>query len=335
MRTIDADAHVVEGPHSWAFMTGADGAFVPEIILRDGREYWRIDGRMFPKDTNIGADTKAEARDMRDVAARLKHMDELGIDIQVLYPTIFLRPYTRNAAVERALCRGYNTWLAEIWKQGGGRLRWVAMAPFLDMASVGDELARAKDNGACGVFMRALETDRRLTDPYFYPLFERAGELDLAICVHSASGSHIISEFFGDDNFAKFKLATVGSCHALLMDGVPALFPKVRWAFVEVSAQWIPYVLNDLELRTKRRGKRLPENPMKANNIYVTCQVTDDLPYVLRASGEDCLVVGTDYGHADTATQIEALGLVRNNRDLSPTSIRKMLSENAARLYAL
>ncbi|MCH8858052.1 MAG: amidohydrolase family protein [Proteobacteria bacterium] len=335
MRTIDADAHVIEGAHSWDFMLEADREFTPKIVLHDGREYWRVAGSVFPKAVNVGADTPAKARDMRDVGARLRHMDELGIDVQVLYPTLTLRPYTKNARVELALCRGYNRWLADLWKKGGGRLRWVAMMPFLTMASVRDELAFAKDNGACGIFMRAHETERRLTDSYFHPLFEFAGEFDMPICVHSASGSHTISEFFGEDNFGKFKLATVGSCHALLMEGVPALFPKLRWAFIEVCAQWIPYVLNDLDLRFKRRGERLPEDPLKKNNIYVTCQVTDDLAYILPYAGEDSLIIGTDYGHADTASQIEALQIVRNNGDLAPRIAAKILSENAARLYAL
>ena len=78
------------------------------------------------------------------------------------------------------------------------------MMPFLTMASVRAELVFAKDNGACGIFMRAHETERRLTDSYFHPLFEFAGEFDMPICVHSASGSHTISEFFGEDNFGKF-----------------------------------------------------------------------------------------------------------------------------------
>ncbi len=78
-----------------------------------------IDGRLSTKDENVGNNTPEEAREMRDIYARLKHMDELEIDVQVLYPTLFLWPYTRKARVQRALVKGYNRWLAEIWKKGG------------------------------------------------------------------------------------------------------------------------------------------------------------------------------------------------------------------------
>ena len=117
---------------------------------------------------------------------------------------------------------------------------------------------------------------------------------------------------------------------------VPTLFPKLRWAFIELSAQWVPYVLNDLRLRLKKKkGKALPDNALAANNIYVACQVTDDLPYVLTYAGEDNLVIGTDYGHADTASEIEALRLLKKNGEVAPRIIDKILSDNARALYAI
>jgi hypothetical protein len=47
-------------------------------------------------------------------------MDELGIEIQVLYPTFFLSPVVQDAARERALCKSYNRWAGDLWRQGKG-----------------------------------------------------------------------------------------------------------------------------------------------------------------------------------------------------------------------
>ncbi len=51
-----------------------------------------IDGkrqvRFIRSDKDSG--TTVETRELLDVKARLKHMDELGTDIQVIYPTLFL-----------------------------------------------------------------------------------------------------------------------------------------------------------------------------------------------------------------------------------------------------
>jgi hypothetical protein len=49
-------------------------------------------------------------------------MDQLGVNIQVLYPTVFLMPITNRPDSELALCRSYNRWLADICRDGKERL---------------------------------------------------------------------------------------------------------------------------------------------------------------------------------------------------------------------
>lgn len=345
-RTIDADAHVLENPYTWEFIDPAFKKFTPMVVTSSEgqvaasgnlqKEYWVIDNRIQPKEANVGMDTTQTSREMKDIAARLKHMDELQIDIQVLYPTIFLRPITQNVQCELALTQGYNRWLAEIWKHSSGRLPWVAMPPLLSMDKMRDELTWAKDNGCCGVFLRGLETERRLSDPYFFPLWEIATDLDLPLCLHSGTGAFQVHDFFnGDSGFSRFKLAVVSAFHELLFTGIPSQFPKTRWGFVEVSSQWLPYVLNDLGLRFKRRGKRLSPTVLKDNRFYVAVQVTDDLKQIVDLVGEDNLVVGTDYGHNDTSSEIKALRLLKTDGQLKPAVVDKILGDNARALYGL
>lgn len=336
-RTIDSDAHVIETPFTWEFMAEAERKHAPFSVTReDGPEYWVVDNRLHPKNNNIGANTSAGQREMRDLDARLRHMDELEVDVQVLYPTLMLRPYTHSRPTELAMCKSYNRWLAEIWKKGRGRLRWVAMPPLLSPEALRDELRFARDNGACGVFMRGVEHEKRLSDPDLFPLYDMASELDLAVCVHAGTNSAAIHDLYeGETGFSRFKLPVVGTFHSLLMEGTPALFPKLRWGFVEVSAQWVPYALNDLRLRFQKIGRPIPENFMAENRMYVACQTTDDLPAVLRDAGEDNLVIGTDYGHNDTSSQIEALRLLRSEGSVPAGVIDKILGDNARTLYGL
>ncbi len=348
MPAIDADAHVIETEETWSHMSEADRRHLPMVVTREAggeeraltgspiREYWLVDNYVMPRDLNVGKEATAGSREMLDIPARLAHMDDLGIDIQVLYPTIFLRPCTTNPEVQSALYRSYNRWLADKWKQAPDRLRWVAMPPVLSMHEVAAELEFARDNGAVGVFMCGLECDRTLSDPYFFPLYEIASELGLPICAHSATNSFQMYDLFHDDpGFNKFKLATIGAVHGLLWHGVPERFPDLRWGFVEVSAQWIPYLLNDIGIRFRRRGVEMSRNILAENNIFVACQVTDDLDYVLGYAGEDTLVIGTDYGHADTATEIEALRKLRDDGRVPPHVIDKILFDNARALYGL
>jgi len=116
---------------------------------------------------------------------------------------------------------------------------------------------------------------------------------------------------------------------------IPQRFPKLRIGIIEVSAQWIPYAVHDLSRRFARRGRPFPQNLLKENRIYVTCQTDDDLDHVLRYSGEDNLVIGTDYGHADNAVEIEALRKLRTDGKLPGRVVDKILDDNPRALYAI
>ena len=342
MAVIDSDAHVLETEHTWDYLLESERAFRPRIVptLTDassGGESWLVDGTYIGKARNVGHDTARESREMEDITARLQHMDELDIDVQVLYPTIFLRPFTRRPDVELAVTRSYNRWLVDIWKKAPERLRWVAVLPLLSMDKAIEEARFAKENGACGIFMRGLEGDKRISDSHFFPIYEEAGRLDLPICVHSAIGSFVVHEYFLDEcGFNKFKLAVVGSFHSLIFNRIPEKFPNTRWAFIEVSSQWVPYAIHDFARRFERSGVKVDKSEvLRKNKIWVTCQTDDDLPYVLKYAGDDMLVIGTDYGHNDTSSEILALRKLREDGAVPPHVVNKILDDNARALYGL
>src|SRR6266404_3641447 len=207
MGWVDADAHVVESPRTWDYLLPSEQKFRPMLFKPEDdnqKAHWVIDGKirglfrftfskedLDKKSAAIGRDvsTTMAARDLADVAARVRHMDELGIDIQVLYPSIFLDQCTERPDTDVALCGAYNRWLADVWKESEGRLRWMATLPLLSMADALDQLKFAKENGACGIFMRPLEGSRQVTDPYFFPMYEEAQKSDFCIGLHQSNGS--------------------------------------------------------------------------------------------------------------------------------------------------
>lgn len=347
MPTIDSDAHVLESLRTWDYMGEGERAFKPQIVTASDPSgaaiaYWLVDGRFVPN-TNVGKDIAEASREMRDIEMRLKHMDELDISVQVLYPTIFIFPVTNRPEVELALCKSYNRWMAEIWKKATDRLRWVVVPPLLSMKEALEELRFGKDNGACGVFMRGLEGEKRLSNPYFFPLYEEASRLEVPICVHAANNSITVHDYFLDESgFAKFKLAVVGAFHSILFDAVPERFPKLKIGFIEVSSQWVPYAIHDLRrrlqrprIRAGRSIKPLGKDVLRENRIFVACQTDDDLSYVIQYAGEDNLLIGSDYGHNDTATEIEALRNLRQSGTVSPAILNKILYDNPKAFYGI
>ncbi len=366
VQVIDADAHVIETNHTWDFLEPDEEKYRPRLYTSPDnpmQDFWVIGGKVrgfrFPTlteqqwtaagqafGTNMA--TPQEAREMDDVEMRLNHMDELGIDVQVLHNTLWIERITDQPAAEIAICKSWNRWMADIWKKSAGRLRWVAVVPMMTIDEAIVQLREAKENGAVGVCMRPIEGDRFITDPYFFPLYEEAVRLNVPVVIHIANGNPTNCDLFRDpgagDNFGGFKpgglfgmfrAPTVVSCSMLLSSDLPRRFPDLRWGFIEADAQWLPWVIHESRRRRSRGPNPLPENVTKEYGIFVTCETDDDLPYIIDKAGEDCILVGTDYGHSDPASDMDAFDKIRQREDISPTAIRKIISDNPRALYGL
>jgi predicted TIM-barrel fold metal-dependent hydrolase len=349
MPRIDADAHVIETPKTWDFMADDEQEFRPQIFVRDAgdgapyrsnqrNEYWKI-GEHFQTKTNVSDDLPQDVRDMENIDGRLRHMDETGVDVQVLYPTLFLRPTTTEHDREYAIVRAYNRWVADIWKRSNNRLRWMVIPPLYSLVDTGKvraELEFGKAHGACGVFMRGFECERFANDRYFFPLYRMAEELDLPICFHAGNNSFANHDsYLRDLGIMIFKFPVMGAFLYLLGDEVPKRFPGLRWAFVEASAQWVPYMLGEARMRLAGKGVRVGDDLLARNNYYITTQKTDDLNWLLDEAGDEHFVIGTDYGHKDVAVEIEALRRLATEGGIPAESARRILEDNPGRLYGI
>src|ERR1041384_8034431 len=314
MGWVDADAHVVESPLTWDYLLPSEQKFRPMLFKPEDdsqRAHWVIDGKIrglfrftFSKDDlvkksqEIGRDvaTTMAARDLAAGAARIEHMDELGIDVQVLYPSIFLDQCTERADTDVALCGAYNRWLADVWKQSGGGLRWVGGPPPPRTPPALDQLKFAKENGGCGIFMRPLEGNRQISDPYFFPMYEAAQASDFCIGLHQSNGSAAAVDMMVNpdgsrDFFNQYRIFNVGALFRIINCGIPKKFPKLRFGFIETAATWVPWVVYELRRRLDRVDSRLPDDVVERCGLFVTCQIGDDVPYLIPSCmGENTLM---------------------------------------------
>jgi uncharacterized protein len=360
MLRVDADAHVYETEATWEYMSAAEARYRPvsfdppdgrAIVPGDTRphSFWMVDGRVDLRRwcTDERTGTTLETRELLDVGARVRHMDAMGVDVQVLYPTYLLAAPSDNPDAELAIYRSYNRWLADRTAESKGRLRWVVMPPVRSMDQAIEELRFGKEHGACGVFKRAIECGGKgVHDRYFFPLYEEAMRLDLPICIH-----------VGGENFSRTAAAggplgltvnpAIGCFEALAIAGTTDRFPQLRWAVIEAMASWIPYVIADLKAKNlysgvnkvyAERPMRLKDDFLRANNFYATCQTSDDVPYLLNFGAEDSLMMGTDYGHDDQSGVIGALKFIEDlGRDgsIPMETVEKILCQNPCAFYGL
>jgi predicted TIM-barrel fold metal-dependent hydrolase len=303
MAVIDADCHVIEPEETWNYFDEVEMRHRPQVLLpasgnSSGRRFLSVDGRIVGS-TGDGAGratsvaqrleasgftrTTEEMRTLRDVDSRLRHMDELGVSIQVLFPTTMaLGQITARADVEIALCRSYNRWIAEACSRSNGRLRWIAAPPLLDIEESIQQMRWSVDHGACGIRMRGFEGDRSLSDPYFFPVYEEAERLNIPVTIHAGNANQGFARLVSGA-WAANKVPVMTAFQNLVYDEIPAKFPTLRWGFIEAAASWVPYMIMDLERRMNRDGRtRVGPNVLKDNRLYVACQTNDDLPYVIQ-----------------------------------------------------
>ena len=353
---IDADAHVVETERVWDYLEPAEEKYRPTLITspqNSQRQIWLLDGEnlgsKFPapnekqsqehlKRFGREVGTPVQARELSDVKQRLDHMDELGIDVQVLYNSLWITPLTSRPDAEIALSWSWNRWLADVWKLGENRLRWTCVVPALTPTEAIPQIRFAKDHGAVGVCMRPFERDRMMTDPYYYPIYDEAERLDIPITVHLGNGNPELLRLMTNEaggGFSTFRIPTVTSCYALIMSEIPRVFPRLRWGFIEVSSQWVPWVVHEAVRRSLGSDHPVPANPFREYNIFVSTQSDDDFRYVISYAGEENLVIGTDYGHGDTSSELNAISRFKAMEGLSGEVKRKILSDNPKNFYGI
>jgi predicted TIM-barrel fold metal-dependent hydrolase len=296
-RVIDVDAHIAEGPTMWEQMQGTlyerrpVMVFVPTNTLYGTRNaFWLIDGNIFPKPRGRGGfnlvtpsytehekartDIEIACRELTDPAARMSDMDRLHVDVQVVYPTLFLTYITDDSELEVALYGAYNRFLGEACEQTNGRIRFVAALPLRSIEDSVRQLRDARAHGAVGVFFRGIEGSRTLDDPYFFPIYEEAASLDIPICVHTGAGCPDLTQIFTierNTGFPHVRLPALIGFRDLVGNDIPRQFPRLRFGFIEAGSAWVPFVLQQMKRFFRDDDSRWAPKLFEDNRLFVAC----------------------------------------------------------------
>jgi predicted TIM-barrel fold metal-dependent hydrolase len=340
MGYVDCDTHVVECEHTWDYFDPGERQFRP--IVDAG--YWTVEDHIvsWPGPmTKQWRDVVFPGLDLVDIDARLRYMDDFGVDVQILYTSWWLLYPTWSPAAEAALYRSYNRWMAERISGARGRLKWAAMLPTRTTERAFEEMAFGKEHGAASVFLLGQNHGMSLADPSMYPLSQRAQDLDLAITVHVGNDFRVNRRDPGNA-FHMGLMILPGAFQAVLWAGLPQRFPRLRWAFVEGGASWVKYVLHQTfradangAYRSFKDWRASAAEALEGAQLYVAAQIDDDLPEVIDLLGSDRVIYGTDYGHLDVGSDPDGLHVMETRSGLDPTVVRKLLNDNGRRLLGV
>jgi predicted TIM-barrel fold metal-dependent hydrolase len=195
-----------------------------------------------------------------------ERLDELGLDVAVLYPTYGLIPiHITDDELRQAMAAAFNAYLAEQYAPYTDRLIPVACIPTFTPEEALAELEHAVVDLGLRAVMMGGAIPRPIPEGgpgaiwmdglghgslYDYdPLWRRCVELGISPTFHSTGsgwGSRMSTNNFVYNHIGNFAAAGELTARSLLMGGVPRRFPELRFAFQEGGTAWACNLYSDV-----------------------------------------------------------------------------------------
>jgi uncharacterized protein len=371
---IDVDTHVTEMPDVWT-------SRVP-VHMRDsvprvdtdarGNLWWYLGDKRI---ADPGLTATAGVGDLKnrpksyaemhpgayDAKARLKYMDELGIWAMVMYPNVggfgnqqFLK--LPDPALKLACVQAYNDWQTEWASADSRRLLPIVSTPFWDVAETVREVRRCATMGHKGILFTGDPQSLGqplLGNPHWNPLWEVAVELDLPISFHIGSGN--MEDGMQRDKMKEYgRMATFTEISVnvflrngmqlndLIMSGVLARYPKIKFVSVESGIGWVPFVLEalDYQFKDNRVTEERPEFTMLpseyfARNVYACYWFEQTAPRrLIDKVGIDNILFETDFPHPTSIYGKDVGERIKGGLSDCEAGVQhKILWSNAQKLY--
>ncbi len=291
-----------------------------------------------------------------------RFLDKTEIGWTVLYPTAGLA-VGRIMAPDWAVvaCKAYNSWLYEKFLAKNSRLKGMALLPFQNVDAAIVELRRAvKELGMLGGMLpsNGEAIQGHLGNQIYWPLYEEAVKLGCGLAVHVGCLHHM-----GLDSFTTYypahalghPFSLMIQASAMLAHGVFDRFAKLRVAFLEGGATWVPFMMDrldrsyhaghvQLDVNGKLLGGPAPgenaseyfQKQLREGRIFVGFDCDDDgLGTAVNKGGRQSFLFGSDFPHEvfDAAKCRHEIDELLERGDLTGEDKAAVLGGNALRFY--
>lgn len=261
-----------------------------------------------------------------DAETRLKECRHSHVDVQVLSTIPVMFNYWAKPKHCLEVSKFLNDHIAEVVSRYPKKFIGLATIPMQAAELAIKEMERCKKLGFAGIEIGTNINDENLNEPQFFPIYEAAQEMDLAVFVHPWN-------MMGARNMGKYWLPwlvgmpaeTSRAICSLIFGGVFERFPRLRFAFAHGGGSF-PSTLGRIERGFQVRPDLTAiDNSVNPRNylgrFYVDSLMHDDryLQYVIEMLGEDKICLGSDYpfplGEAKPGEEITRLKLPKKSSD--------------------
>ena len=357
---------VTPGPRGPMWVTKKGGNFgLANGMGSAGREY--VPGQIHRSDrmasTGLYEDGKKGIRRLSEPELRLKDQDRDGVQAEVLYGILGSSTRMGDPEASVEMIRIYNDWLADFTDTHPERFAGLACIPSAPIEAAVSEVERVVKRGA----VRGLDVANTLDmpalyDPYWNKLWDAIDQTGLPLHFHTVGGrmpDAIRKTLWGSATMEKvegtidFRVARAGfAVHisgfqiymstilmSMIYGGVLERHPRMRMVIGEGGIGWIPYILDHMDLewedQFKDLGLSMKPSDYWRRQCFATFQSDRIGIKMIDELGEDNIMWGSDFPHPDGVWPDSSEVIAKEMSHLSPATRRKVICENAGKLYGL
>jgi predicted TIM-barrel fold metal-dependent hydrolase len=294
-------------------------------------------------------------------SARIAVMEKQNVERMVIYPSgmaLAAEHYVDDTAALYANLRSFNRWFDEEW--GFNHEDRVYATGLLSLRDLDSAVAETEALIAQGAKFVLLPTGpaygRSPGDPYFDPVYARLQEAGCVLVFHIMPFWYFdaISPAWGHSadpaswHMSAWQWMNIygqrpieDTLSALIFDNLFGRFPGLNVLVAEHGAEWVPFFTKHMD-KSRGMGRngpwiggKLTERPsvIFREHVRVVPYPEDDIPAIVAGLGyDDCLVMGSDYPHAEGLA--EPADFVKLLDPLDEAAKRRIMRDNAVQLMS-
>lgn len=271
---------------------------------------------------------------------RLKDMDAMGVDIQVISSNLPNSAYWADGRTGQAVARACNEGIAEFVAARPDRFVGIGAVPLQDIRRSVRELDHAVNGlGLRGVIIPSNIRNRDLGEARFRPFWARAEALGAVVYIHPRGFSHAdrLKKFFLWNSVGQ-PLEEALAMASLIHEGIMDAFPRLR-IVIGHGGGYLPYYSGrgdkSFESRPEARANiaRRPSEYLRRFHYDSIVFDRHMLATLVRKAGAGKVMMGTDYPRGEV--EEDPVGFVTRTRGISRQAKDRIMSLNAMRLFKI
>lgn len=276
---------------------------------------------------------------------RVRDMDEEGTDVHMMVPNG--ANGHANPEVEMEFIRANHRYLEELCAPFPHRLKSLIVVSARDVPGSVAEIERWGSSAWAVGVQAYMPLGFPLDHPDLEPIWAACEAQDLALIHHSFASGYPGYRDLWDSPFigrsASHPWAAMRFVASVTGSGMLDRFPSLRFGILESGFGWLPFWSRRLDDQMEYVGyvneqlKCKPSEYLTSGRFFCSIEMHEGAEMaamVTEMMGENILMMGTDYPHAESRFPESANKVLAwKSAGLSDTAMEKLLWSNAVRLF--